>query len=38
MSSGAASSRWAAMWRALSAILRATMAVAAPPTGVDRDA
>ena len=38
MSASAASSRWAAMLRALSASLRATIAVAAPPTGVDREA
>ncbi len=37
-SSSAASSRWAAIFVALSRSLRATIAVAAPPTGVDRDA
>ena len=38
MSSSAASSRCAAIFFALSASLRDTIAVAAPPTGVERDA
>ena len=38
MSASAASSRCAAIFFALSASLRATTAVAAPPTGVERDA
>jgi hypothetical protein len=35
---GLASSRWAAISRAFSRSLRETIAVAAPPTGVEREA